>query len=99
MIDFTATVRNECHNSIMGIGPPSKTFWKDVQCVLFLKILTVVHSPFKSAKDIYCYRRCFINNSSGSTSELQYPSILFLPIIYTFNFHASRKTSTVHFII
>lgn len=45
MIDFTVTVRNECHNSIMGIGPPSKTFWKDVQCVLFLKILTVVHSP------------------------------------------------------
>lgn len=50
MIDFTVTVRNECHNSIMGISPPSKTFWKDVQCVLFLKILTVVHSSLSLKK-------------------------------------------------
>ena len=50
MTDFTVTVRNECHHSITGTGPPSKTFWKDVQCVLFLKILTVVHSSLSLKK-------------------------------------------------
>lgn len=53
IIDFTVTVRNECHSSITGLGPPPKTFWKDVQCVLFLQILTVVHSPLSLQRHLF----------------------------------------------
>lgn len=89
----------------MGTIHPSKISGKDVQCIFVLT--TDTNSSIQSLR--YVKRRffffflllrkvLFLNNSSGSTSELQYPSILFLPSYIHFTFHASRKNiySTFH---
>lgn len=67
----------------MGTIHPSKISGKDVQCIFVLT--TDINSSIQSLRYVkegfffIVKEGAFLNNSSGSTSELQYPSILFLP--------------------